>query len=359
MTKPGEAGEGNHVERFKDFHLFFHPGKLFSKFEATLGIRSPGESKFWFDPVKVPVTLALEMPTLGSQESSPSSVALNINTVEGAASYKIRRTDKQDVQSFTGTTFSDHDVQPARKYTYEFWAEGGQLKSAKNTITIWTKPANPSLTVQKVTNTGFALNVVLNGNPEDVLVEVKREGGSPSVKGLSVEESGLTEDTDYTYEIRVKSANNEYSGWVTQTFRTGDGNQEFYDNVQTIVSTVVYKVDGDKKAKKAWVEVSVSDTKGLQVEGEVNGERKQLGSSPVRFENLELDTEYPLTVVVKDAKRTTQQKVTFRTPSFPEPSIPTTPPTSNPDEEFNKKVEKLLETVKYEVGNSEKRHGWM
>lgn len=325
------------------------PGLTGSKYEATLGIRLPGEA-FWYDPVKYPVVLGLEMPTLQSQESWTNRITLQVNPVEGALTYKIKRTDKQEEQVFTGTVFTDNDVLPARQYTYEFWAEGGQLKSKKNTITIWTKPANPALFVQKVTNSSILLYVGLNGNPENVTVEVQREGGQPTVHGLLIEETGLAEDTDYTYQVRVKSANNEYSEWIAQTIRTGDGNAEFYEKAEGVFAGVTYSTDGDKATNKAWIDVVVNDVKGLQVEGELsNGEKKILGTSATRFDNLEPNKEYRLTVVVKDEKRIVHREYTIRTPDL-------TPPVSGstPEQLFDNTANDIFSEVVYQVDADDK-----
>ena len=290
------------------------PGLTGSKYEATIGIRLPGES-FWYDPDKYPVILGLDMPTLMSQETSATQISFTLNPVDGAEIYKIKRSDKTE-QSLTGTVFTDNDVLAGRPYTYEFWAEGGSLKSAKNTLTIWTKPNAPLFEVLKITGSSIKLNVGLNNNPEDITIEAKHADETPiSVNGTTIEETGLTVDTDYTYSIRVKSGNNEYSDWATQTFRTGDGSQEFFDTANELFAAVKITPGKDETSQKGYAEVVIMDLKGLSAKGTIETAEKALGTQATRYDELDLDRQYSLLVEVTDGQRTTQKQYSFRTPA--------------------------------------------
>ncbi|MCG5254147.1 fibronectin type III domain-containing protein [Brevibacillus agri] len=257
------------------------------------------------------------MPTLASQESTDRKVTLIVNPVQGAHVYKVKRSDWDEPKVFTDLTFTDDTVLPGRPYTYEFWAENSVM-SNKNTITIWTKPAPPILKVQNVTATSITLKVNLNRNPDDVLIEAKREGGNPVVNGTLIEETGLKENTEYTYEVRVESSNHEYSEWVSKTFRTGtmpvtsDPDQEFDKAAEDIFSEVVYQVDADDKG--AWVDVSVTNTRGMDVRGTINGVTQLLSATPVRYGDLEWNKEYLLTVVVSDGTRMREKQYPIKTP---------------------------------------------
>jgi len=292
------------------------PGLTGSKYDATIGIRLPGES-FWYDPDKYPVILGLDMPTLMSQEASATQISFTLNPVDGAETYKIKRSDKTE-QPLTGTVFTDNDVLAGRPYTYEFWAEGGSLKSAKNTLTIWTKPNAPLFEVVKITGSSIKINVGLNNNPEDIAIEAKHADETPvSVNGTSIEETGLTVDTDYTYSIRVKSGNNEYSDWVTQTFRTGDGSQEFFDTANELFAAVKITPGKDETSQKGYADIVITDLKGLSAKGTIETAQKILGTQPTRYDELDLDRQYSFLVEVTDGQRTTQKQYSFRTPSAP------------------------------------------
>ncbi|WNC15406.1 fibronectin type III domain-containing protein [Brevibacillus brevis] len=298
------------------------PGLTGSKYEATLGIRIPGES-FWFDQMKYPVVLGLDMPTLASQDSTTNSIRITVNPVDGAQTYKVQRSDLANEGTFAGLEFVDYEVQPASPYLYEFWAEGGGLKSVKNTITLWTKPANPSLVPKRYADGTLKFDVNLNGNPEDVVVEVIRAGGTPKVTGTVVEDSGVEGDVEYTYQVRVKSQNNEYSEWVTQTFRPGDyvvppavppgptPEEEFNKKADSVLAAIQYQVG--TVAQQAWVDAWVKNAEGLQVTGNVNGITQTLGSSPVRFDGLEIGKEYVLQITVSDGTRSKETQIRFST----------------------------------------------
>gem|GEM_PF-2205233 len=293
------------------------PGLTGSKYEATVGIRLPGES-FWYDPDKYPVILGLDMPTLMSQETSATQISFTLNPIDGAETYKIKRSDKEQEQTLNGTVFTDHDVLAGRPYTYEFWAEGGSLKSAKNTLTIWTKPNAPLFEVEKITGSSIKINVGLNNNPEDITIEAKHADETPvSVNGTTIEETDLTVDTDYTYSIRVKSGNNEYSDWVTQTFRTGDGSQEFFDTANELFAAVKITPGKDETSQKGYADVVITDLKGLTAKGTIETAAKTLATQATRYEDLDLDRQYSLLVEVTDGQRTTQKQYSFRTPSTP------------------------------------------
>ncbi|MGG1250588.1 fibronectin type III domain-containing protein [Brevibacillus agri] len=298
------------------------PGLTGSKYEATLGIRIPGES-FWFDQMKYPVVLGLDMPTLASQDSTTNSIRITVNPVDGAQTYKVQRSDLANEGTFAGLEFVDYEVQPASPHLYEFWAEGGGLKSVKNTITLWTKPANPSLVPKRYADGTLKFDVNLNGNPEDVVVEVIRAGGTPKVTGTVVEDSGVEGDVEYTYQVRVKSQNNEYSEWVTQTFRPGDyvvppavppgptPEEEFNKKADSVLAAIQYQVG--TVAQQAWVDAWVKNAEGLQVTGNVNGITQTLGSSPVRFDGLEIGKEYVLQITVSDGTRSKETPIRFST----------------------------------------------
>jgi hypothetical protein len=287
-----------------------------------------------------PLTLiqAPAMPTLASQDSTDRSITLVVNPVQGAHVYKVKRSDWDEAKVFTDTTFTDDTVSPGRPYTYEFWAENSVM-SNKNTITIWTKPAPPILKVQNVTATSITLKVDLNGNPDDVLIEAKRDGGNPVVNGTLIEETGLKENTEYTYEARVESSNHEYSEWVSKTLRTGrmpvtsDPDQEFDKAAEDIFSEVVYQVDANDKG--AWVDVSVTNTRGMDVHGTVNGVTQLLSATPVRYGDLEWNKEYFLTVVVSDGTRRKEKQYLIKTPEKG----------ASEEEAFRKEAAQLVQSI--------------
>ncbi|WP_126430031.1 hypothetical protein [Brevibacillus marinus] len=185
----------------------------------------------------------LDMPTLRTQESTSHSVMLEINPVNGATVYKVKRQDSGVVQTLDDVIFQDDTVLPARQYTYEFWAENGE-ESPHNTVTLWTKPAEPSLQVANVSDNSVVLTVDLKDNPADIAIEARREGGNPIVNGTEISESGLEPNTSYTYEVRLKSANNEYTAWVSKTVQTiPDPFAPTYDTVKDV--TVDMGNDGE------------------------------------------------------------------------------------------------------------------
>ncbi|WP_425622570.1 hypothetical protein ACPT9H_18760 [Brevibacillus borstelensis] len=287
-----------------------------------------------------PLTLiqAPAMPTLASQDSTDRSITLVVNPVQGAHVYKVKRSDWDEAKVFTDTTFTDDTVSPGRPYTYEFWAENSVM-SNKNMITIWTKPAPPILKVQNVTATSITLKVDLNGNPDDVLIEAKREGGNPVVNGTLIEEAGLKENTEYTYEARVESSNHEYSEWVSETFRTGmipvtsDPDQEFDKAAEDIFSEVVYQVDADDTG--AWVDVIVKNTRGMDVQGTVNGVTQSFGDESVRFGDLEWNQDYVLTIVVSDGTRKRERQITIKTPEK----------RTSEEETFRKEAAQIIQSI--------------
>lgn len=169
-----------------------------------------------------PLTLIQKpaMPTLATQSSTDKQIKLVVNSVVGAQSYKVKRTDTGEVFTFDeNMEFVDHTVLPAREYTYEFWAFNG-AESEHNTVTLWTKPETPSLEQGSITHNSITLKVDIKDNPSDITIEAQREGGTPRVEGTQVIESGLSHSTSYTYEVRLKSDNNEYTEWVSKAVTT-------------------------------------------------------------------------------------------------------------------------------------------
>ncbi|UFJ41324.1 hypothetical protein LOK74_01955 [Brevibacillus humidisoli] len=176
----------------------------------------------------------LDMPTLKTQESTAYGVTLEINQVNGASTYKVKRQDSEVVQTLENLIFQDDTVLPARQYTYEFWADNGS-ESPHNTVTLWTKPVEPSVQVANVNDSSVTLAVDLKDNPSDIVVEVRREGGNPVVNGTEISETSLKPNTSYTYEVRLKSANNEYTAWVTKEVQTtADPLAPTYDTVKDV-----------------------------------------------------------------------------------------------------------------------------
>ncbi|OUQ87430.1 hypothetical protein B5G50_15570 [Brevibacillus brevis] len=57
------------------------------------------------------------------------------------------------------------------------------------------------------------------------------------------------------------------------------------------------------------MDVTVIHADGLEVTGSINGDTKELGSAPVRFDGLEVEKEYVLTVVVTDGDRSKEKQV--------------------------------------------------
>lgn len=279
------------------------------------------------------LTQAPAMPTLATQDSTDRDVTLTVNPVQGAQVYKVQRVDWDEPKTFTDLTFTDDTVLPGRPYTYEFWAENSVM-SKKNTITIWTKPAPPILKLQKATPTSIYIQVDLNGNPDDVLIEARREEGTPVVNGTAIEETGLKESTEYTYEARVQSANNEYSEWVANTFRTGSVpvnlDEEFEKQAEEIFSQILYQTDADDTG--AWIDVWVNKTHGLNVQGTIEAISNHLSDIPVRYGKLESDKEYVLTVIISDGIRTKEKQFTIKTPDTEEGK-------------FRKEAEKLIQTI--------------
>lgn len=56
------------------------------------------------------------------------------------------------------------------------------------------------------------------------------------------------------------------------------------------------------------MDVTVIHADGLEVTGSINGDTKELGSAPVRFDGLEVEKEYVLTVVVTDGDRSKEKQ---------------------------------------------------
>jgi|GEM_PF-5172710 len=257
------------------------------------------------------------MPTLSRQESTPNSITFEISDAKAGTIYKAKRVDNGKEYEFSAGILTDRDVLPGRPYTYEFWAENGQ-KSPINTITMWTKANPPILEGIKVTGYSIEVNVGINNNPDDVTIEAKREDDTPiTLNGTKFTETGLTVDTDYTYAARIKSGNNEESEWVTKTFRTGDGSEEFYEDANEVFTKVSIAPGYDADSKKGYADVVVTDKNDLSVSGTIEGVTKELGTQKTTFDGLDPDRQYSLVVEASDGQRTTEKQYSFRTPAAP------------------------------------------
>ncbi|HHW36821.1 MAG TPA: hypothetical protein GXX18_06210 [Bacillales bacterium] len=241
-----------------------------------------------------PVVLnqAPTMPTLARQVSGTHSISLQLNDVMGATDYKIKRTDLGTDAVFTGKDYTDSSVLPGRPYTYEFWAERSGQQSEKNTISLWTKPEAPALFVTNTSSSSVELEVNLKDNPPNSDIEVQREGGNPQVQGLKITETNLLASKSYEYRVRVKSDNNEFSPWVTQTVTTGEntsslpssggGSNDPSTQVNLSDVQISYDENGklriigiDEKAEYKYYAI-ITDSNGNQIKSPVFNTLKEL-----------------------------------------------------------------------------------
>ncbi|MED4353595.1 hypothetical protein P9265_14860 [Schinkia azotoformans] len=232
------------------------------------------------------------MPTLARQVTGTHSIALQLNDVMGATDYKIKRTDLGTDSVFTGKDYTDSSVLPGRPYTYEFWAERSGQQSEKNTISLWTKPEAPALFIYNTSSSSVQLEVDLKDNPQNSEIEVQRDNGNPKIQGLKITETNLMPSRSYEYRVRVKSANNEFSPWVTQTVTTGEsasslpssGGGAYYPPTQVNLSDVQISYDEngnlriigiDEKAEYKYYAI-ITDSNGKQIKSPLFNTLKEL-----------------------------------------------------------------------------------
>lgn len=274
-------------------------------------------------------------PTASYQHSTEDKIEIEFTPVQGATVFKVERKDKGQEEVVTGTKYMDTSVAPAREYTYEFWAENNGVPSEKNILTIWTKPRKPLVHVKEITTHSITLEVDLLDNPADITIEaVDNEGNNLPITGNLITVSHLQPGTEYTFQVRLKSANNEYTDWVTvvaKTSNTSSGGgggmapiledeKAFIEKAKQIIQSIEYKVDGRINSGSAWIDVRTNHTT-YTVEATVDGSTKKLSTNFVRFDNLKDNHNYSMKITVKSVNYTYSDTINVKTPNRTPPKV--------------------------------------
>ena len=189
--------------------------------------------------------VALPAPdTLTASRITNTSMTLDWSAVENRASYKVERKAANENSyttiktALTGTSLNVTGLTKNTKYKFRVRAisasgmEGNAIASTfqtSNTSEVETQlPAPTTLTASSITNTSMTLNWSAVANRASYKVEQKTANDSSyttiktGLTGTSLNVTGLTKNTQYTFRVRAISSSGMEGTAITKIFQTAN-----------------------------------------------------------------------------------------------------------------------------------------
>lgn len=269
-------------------------------------------------------------PVPYQQEQTTDTITIYLPELEPSINYWVVREDIGIPEEVTRTPYADNTVQPAREYTYIFWADNNGVESDENTITLWTKPEMPSLRAENVFYNELVFTVDLKDNPRDIEIIVDTDEEF-ELNGNEIRLINLLPDTEHEVKVRLKSKNNEYTEWITAVQVTDEkprssrmqvpvGYEVFLKEAKTSIDAIEYRVDGESNSGTAWLEIKTGDTK-FNIKANVADQTKNLTRSFVRFDGLDDNKTYDVKLTASNDDYTYSETIQITTPNRTPPKV--------------------------------------
>lgn len=269
-------------------------------------------------------------PVPQRQEQTTDSITIHLPPLEKGMNYWVMREDVGIPQKVVALPFVDNSVMPAREYTYVFWSENDGVESEKNTITLWTKPALPGLSVKDTFYDEIVFTVDLKDNPKDIEIHVDAGGEKYELYGNEIRLINLSPTTRYTVKVRLKSKNNEYTDWVAASQITTELPQskrppvtsyrEFLEEAKASIDSVQYRADGEYNSGTGYIEVRANYDEFI-IEATINNKTRRLTRNFTRFDGLSDNTTYDVEITVSNEDFTYSETITVTTPNRTPPKV--------------------------------------
>lgn len=215
----------------------------------------------------VPTTPTMTATATGQTTANLSWTAATVTDGSGIANYEIYRNGVSlTTVSGTTTTFGDTGLTQGTQYTYKVRAKSGNNVwgsfSADAVTTTWSVPTTPttSATATGLNTTSISWSAATVTDGSGIAnYEVYRNGALlTTVSGAtnSTTDSGLAENTQYTYKVRAKSGNNVWGAYSADSATTTW-------STPTVPGSVVATSSDYNVARVTWSASTSADGSGI------------------------------------------------------------------------------------------------
>jgi hypothetical protein len=233
-------------------------------------------------------------------------------------------------------------LQPNTKYILVIGVQLGDIVESRKekTVIYITLPAPIDLNKIKVNSTTNTITVdlteAIGSNPKGTEYKLTIQPGGQTLTTSTIGEfKDLKPSTQYEIIVQIMRPDDSYLDMGRITKRTDSpppppstpgasgGNSpenEFKQKAGEVLSSVTIITDGVRNSGKAWIDVMAKNTP-FTVKATLDKSTKTLSGKSIRFDGVNDNSTYTVTIEITNGKYSTKQDFTVRTPNRTPPKV--------------------------------------